>query len=138
MQLETRGWCHYWDWLTVHIKNFNIGSCSERISKKIIFKVLTAIKSTSFQRKSIRTLKYYLNVSKMTFVFPCESIRHHNKSYDYETNNENMQKPKIQWKSARRKRRKHLKHQRFSENFISDPLNVFSKPMGAINIWIMW
>ena len=25
----------------------------------------------------------------------------------------------------------------FSENFISDPLNVISKQMGAINIWIM-
>ena len=32
---------------------------------------------------------------------------------------------------------KHLNHNLFSENFIYDPLDVFSKPMGAIIIRIM-
>ena len=41
-------------------------------------------------------------------------------------------------RKAREERRSHLKHKRFSEDFINDPLNVFSNPMGAINIWIMW
>ena len=47
------------------------------------------------------------------------------------------QKPKIQWKSAREKCRSLLNHIFFSENFIYDPLNFFTKPMGAINIKIM-
>ena len=40
-------------------------------------------------------------------------------------------------RKMREKCRSHFKHKFFSKNFISDPLNVFSKPMGAINIWIM-
>ena len=36
-----------------------------------------------------------------------------------------------------RKVQGHLNHKFFSEHFISDSLNVFSKPMGAINFWIV-
>ena len=41
------------------------------------------------------------------------------------TTTTNMQKPKIQKKSARGKCQSHLNHKRFSENFIYDTLNVF-------------
>ena len=37
--------------------------------------------------------------------------------------------PKIKEKSARRKCRSRSKHKLFSETFIYDPSNVFSKPM---------
>ena len=63
-------------------------------------------------------------------------MRHHNKSYDYE-NNKKQAKTKNSAENCE-KCRSHLNHKLFSENFISDPLNLFSKPMGAINIWIMW
>ena len=66
------------------------------------------------------------------FVILKSSIRHHNKSYEYENN---RQKPKIQ-KSAR-KCRSQLNRKIFSENFIFDPFKVFSKPLGTINIRIL-
>ena len=61
-----------------------------------------------------------------------------NKSYDYENDTKNMQKPKNRQKSARRKCRSHLKPKRFSENFFYDPLEAIYKPIGTINIKIMW
>ena len=55
---------------------------------------------------------------------------------DYENNNKISQNPKIQEKSARRKCRGHLNLKFFSEHIIYDPLTVFFKPTGAINIKI--
>ena len=43
---------------------------------------------------------------------------------------------KNQEKIARINCRSHLNQKLFSENFIIDPLNVFFKPMGAVNYWI--
>ena len=40
-------------------------------------------------------------------VIPKSSIGHHNKSYDYENDIKNRQKPKCQWKSGRRQCRSH-------------------------------
>ena len=51
-----------------------------------------------------------------------------------ETTTNTGKKQKNQWKSARRKCRSHLNHKLFSENFVQDPLNKFSKPMGDIKI----
>ena len=48
-----------------------------------------------------------------------------------------QKKPEIIRKNARRKYRKTLNHKLFSENFIHDQLNIFSKPMGHINIRII-
>ena len=70
------------------------------------------------------------------FVNLKSSIRHHNKSYDYENNNKSRQKPKIQ-KKRLRKSRSHFNHKLFSENFISDPFKVSSKPRGTTNIRIL-
>ena len=47
-----------------------------------------------------------------------------------------VKKQKFQEENARRICRSHFKYKLSSENFIYDPLNVFSKPMEAINIWI--
>ena len=41
-------------------------------------------------------------------------------------------------RKVRRKCRSHLTNKLFSEKFSCDPLNIFFKPMGAINVWIMW
>ena len=48
--------------------------------------------------------------------------------------NKNKQNPKIRKRTARRKRRSHLKHNFFSEYYMYDPLNVFSKPMRQLII----
>ena len=69
------------------------------------------------------------------FVIPKSSIRHHNKSYEYENNNKSRQKPKIQ--KGARKCRGQLKHKLFSENLIFDAFKVFSEQRGTINIRIL-
>ena len=58
------------------------------------------------------------------FVNLKSSIRHHNKSYDYE-NNKSRQKPKT-LKKRLRKSRSHFNHQLFSENFNFDPFKSLS------------
>ena len=64
-------------------------------------------------------------------------IGHHDTSFDNENNSKNKEKRKLQVESARRKCRRILNHKVFPEDFIYDPLNIFSKPMGKINIRIM-
>ena len=66
------------------------------------------------------------------FLINKSSIRHYNKSLTMKKNNKYSQNPKIQ-KSARGEGRSQFNHTFFSENFIYDPMNVFSKPVGAIN-----
>ena len=78
----------------------------------------------------------YLNEKARMFVSHKSSTGQRYKSYDYENNNKYVQKPKIQQKSAR-KCRSHLNHRHLSENFIYDPLEIFAKPIGTINIGIM-
>ena len=70
-----------------------------------------------------------LNEYARTFSSHKSSKEHRNKSYDYEDNNKYTQKTKFQKESA-----SNLNHKLFHENFIQDPLNVFYKPIGTINI----
>ena len=70
------------------------------------------------------------------FVFLMSSIRHQNKSYDYDNNKRSRQKPKNQWKSTR-KSQSHLNYKLLREQLIYDPLKLFSKPMGTIDIRLM-
>ena len=56
---------------------------------------------------------------------------------DYENDNRDRQKPKIQYKSARRICRSNSNHKLFSENFIYDPLNFIPTKMGTISSRMM-
>ena len=80
--------------------------------------------------------KLCLNRKLRVSFIPKTSIRHHNKSYDYENNNKSSQKPGRQLKSAT-KCRSHVNHKLFSEIFIYCPLKVLSKPLATINVSIM-
>ena len=55
---ERLGSGDYWDWFTVHENMFKINLSLKKNLEKSIFNVLTAIKTNSFQRKSIKTLIY--------------------------------------------------------------------------------
>ena len=70
------------------------------------------------------------------FVINMLPITHHNKSYDFENNDKYRQRSKKFSRNAKRKCRSHLNHNLFYKNFIYDPLDVFIKPMGTINIKI--
>ena len=72
------------------------------------------------------------------FVMHRWLIRHHNKSYDYENKNKNRRKPKISRKVQEEKVEAIQNHKFFSEKFICDPLNVFFKPIGAVNFRLLW
>ena len=71
------------------------------------------------------------------FVINILSIKHHNKSYDYEDNDKQAKTNKNSAKFRRRKCRSHFKHYLCSENFISDQLAGFSLPMGTIIFGVM-
>ena len=55
---ERLGSGDYWDWFTVHENMFKINLSLKKNLEKSIFNDLTAIKTNSFQRKSIKTLSY--------------------------------------------------------------------------------
>ena len=78
----------------------------------------------------------HLNGKKRLFVAEQSAIKHRNKSYEYQNNDKYRQKPKIHWKSARRKCRSLLVQKLFSESFIHDFLNVFCETMGSIHFKI--
>ena len=100
--------------------------------------ISTPLNSIAFQRKSINTLSHASIGKTMILVVHRLSIRHHNNSYGFESNNKNRQKPKIQQKSARRNCLSHLNQKSLSENFFYDPLNVCSKQMRNISIIILY
>ena len=106
--------------------------------RKNIIKVLTVNKFNSFQRMSINTLSYASMVGQR-----CVSSIHNQSDIPIGlmTIKTNIyiyrRKPKNQSKSAKGKCRSQLNHTFFSENFIYDPMNVFSLPVGALNIVIM-
>ena len=62
------------------------------------------------------------------FVMHRLSIRHHNKSYDYENNNKTGKNQNSVENCE--KCRSQLNRYIFCESFICDPLDVISKPMG--------
>ena len=63
------------------------------------------------------------------------SMRHDKKFYYYENNNQHTQKQN----SVRKIQAivEAIENISVSQNFIYDPLNVFSKPMGTVKVWIM-
>ena len=71
------------------------------------------------------------------FVINMLSIRHQNNSYDHENNEKYRQKPTNSVETSRRKCRSYLNRNLCSDNFISDPLDVFSKLMGTIHFRII-
>ena len=71
------------------------------------------------------------------FVMHRKSIRHHSKSYGNQKNKENRQSQKFVGK-VREESFDVIQTTSFSlQNFIYDPLNVFSKQMAAIRISII-
>ena len=75
-----------------------------------------------------------LNGNRMLFFVNQLSIRHHNKSYNYEHNTKYRQNSEPYQKTVRRKCQSHLIHKLFYVKFIQDSINVFFKPMGTINV----
>ena len=65
----------------------------EKLFQNFFLKVLTAINFNSFQRKSISTL-IYASMESKNFVIFRSSLRHYDKSGDYEKNDRNRQKTK--------------------------------------------
>ena len=66
------------------------------------------------------------------FVTQSYSIRDHNNSYDYENHNKYRQNQTLSRKVGEEK--VDLNNKLFSENWIYNPMNVFSKPMETSNI----
>ena len=75
--------------------------------------------------------KLCLNKNKEMFVIQNSLLRHPKMSDDYENNSKLMFK-----EMCKKKCRSDIKHQFSLKTFIYDPLIVFSKPIGNINLMI--
>ena len=73
-----------------------------------------------------------------TFVLHRRPIRHNSKSYDYENKTKTGKNQKFSIKVREEKIEANWKHKLFSEKFIFDQLNVFWKPIEAVNFMTSW
>ena len=77
-----------------------------------------------------------LHGSKRMFFVPKSSKRHYNKVLTMKTAT-NKAKPKNSREKCKNKMSKPFEKKTYSQNFIYDSLNVFSKPMGTIKTRII-
>ena len=96
--------------------------------------ILTSLNSIAFSGSKINTLSY-ASMKKQG----CLSIVSHQQDNAIsllivKTTKNTCKDQKFSRKKARRKCRSYLNHRHFSANYIYDPLEVFSKRLGTINI----